>query len=344
MMDFDNFEGSPPAHSLSQQDKAAAVLLAMGKSVAGKLLKFFTQSELQAIIASAQSLRPIPPHELEELVNEFEDLFTEGAGLMDNAKAIEGILEEGLTPDEVDGLLGRRAAFAAFETTIWERLQESDPVLVSKFMLKEHPQTISYILSMMPSSFGAKVLLELPESGRADIINRTVNMKNVSPKAAGIIEARVVEMMNEIEAERNSTGSIKVAELMNELEKNQVDTLLTSLETISAESVKKVRPKIFLFDDVLAMPQRSRVALFNDISGDIITMALRGASLEVREAVLSAIGARQRRMIESDLAAAGDTNPNPRETAIARRSIAQEAIRLAASGQIALKEGQPAAA
>jgi flagellar motor switch protein FliG len=38
-------------------------------------------------------------------------LFSEGTGLMDNAKAMEGILEEGLTPDEVDGLLGRRAQF-----------------------------------------------------------------------------------------------------------------------------------------------------------------------------------------------------------------------------------------
>ena len=116
MMDFDNFEASAPTRPLSQTDKAAAVLLAMGKPIAGKLLKFFTQSELQGIIASAQALRSIPPHELEVLVNEFEDLFTEGAGLMDNAKAIEGILEEGLTPDEVDGLLGRRATFAAYET------------------------------------------------------------------------------------------------------------------------------------------------------------------------------------------------------------------------------------
>ncbi|MDO9416074.1 flagellar motor switch protein FliG [Pararhizobium sp.] len=344
MMDFDNFEASAPTRVLSQQDKAAAVLLAMGKGVAGKLLKFFTQSELQAIIASAQSLRSIPPHELEALVNEFEDLFTEGAGLMDNAKAIESILEEGLTPDEVDGLLGRRTAFAAFEASIWERLQDSDPTLVCQFMLKEHPQTIAYILSMMPSSFGAKVLLQLPEISRADIVNRTVNMKSVSPKAAMIIETRVVDMMNEIEMERNSTGSVKVAELMNEMEKTEVDTLLNSLENISVESVKKVRPKIFLFDDILLMPQRSRVTLFNDISGDIITMALRGSPMEVREAVLSAIGARQRRMIESDLQASGDATPNPRETAIARRSIAQEAIRLAASGQITLKESQSAAA
>ncbi|CAN7538028.1 flagellar motor switch protein FliG [Pararhizobium sp. LjRoot235] len=343
MMDFDNFEASAPTRPLSQMDKAAAVLLAMGKPIAGKLLKFFTQSELQGIIASAQSLRSIPPHELEILVNEFEDLFTEGAGLMDNAKAIEGILEEGLTPDEVDGLLGRRTAFAAYEANIWDRLQDSDPVYVAEHLGKEHPQTIAYVLSMMPSTFGAKVLLQLPESSRADIINRAVNMKNVSPKAAQIIETRVMELMRDLDADRNSAGSIKIAEVMNELEKTQVDTLLASLASINTESVKKVRPKIFLFDDVLYMPQRSRVQLFNDVSSDIITMALRGSNMELRESVLAAIGARQRRMIESDLAA-GDTGINPRDIAIARRSITQEAIRLAASGQIELKEKEAAAA
>jgi len=337
MMDFENFGNTAVAAPLTPVEKAAAVLLAMGKGVAGKLLKYFTQNELQAIIAAAQNLRAIPPHELIELVNEFEDLFTEGAGLMDNAKMMEGILEEGLTPDEVDGLLGRRAAFQAYETTIWDRLQDADPIAVSRFLLDEHPQTVAYILSMMPSSFGAKVLLEIPDDVRADIINRTVNLKDASPKATAIVEARVIEMIEALNAERNSVGSNKVADLMNELEKSQVDEMLASLETVSTESVKKVRPKIFLFEDVLYMPQRSRVSLFNDVSGDIITAALRGASMELREAVLSAIGARQRRMIESDLAA-GDQGVNQREVAIARRSITQEAIRLAAAGQIQLKE------
>ena len=71
---------------------------------------------------------------------------------------------------------------------------------------------------------------------------------------------------------------------MNELEKPQVDTLLDSLETLSKESANKVRPKIFLFEDLLLMPQRSRVLLLNDISGDILTMALRGASSEIANA------------------------------------------------------------
>ena len=337
MMDFDDFGTAVTEKPLSQAEKAAAVLLAMGKGVAGKLLKYFTQAELQTIIASAQRLRTIPPDELLLLVNEFEDLFTEGTGLMDNAAAIEAILEEGLTPEEVDGLLGRRTAFQAYESSIWDRLQDADPAFVGKFLTREHPQTIAYILSMLPSAFGAKVLLQLPDSRRADIMNRTVNMKDVSPKAAQIIENRVLELINAIEAERNSAGSAKVADLMNELEKPQVDTLLTSLETISKEAVNKVRPKIFLFEDLLYMPQRSRVLLLNDIAADILTMALRGASAEMKEGVLSAISPRQRRMIESDLAVPAAAL-NPREIAIARRAVAQEAIRLANAGQILLKE------
>jgi flagellar motor switch protein FliG len=340
MMDFDDFGGALAEKPLSQAEKAAAVLLAMGKTVAGRLLKYFTQHELQLIITSAQSLRPIPPDELALLVAEFEDLFTEGAGLMDNAKAIESILEEGLTPDEVDSLLGRRTAFQAYETSIWDRLGEAEPAFVGRFLLREHPQTIAYILSMMPSSFGAKVLLELPESRRADIMNRTVNLKDVSPKAAQIIEKRVVSLLVEIDSERNSNGSAKVAELMNELEKPQVDVLLNSLESLSKESVNKVRPKIFLFEDLMHMPQRGRVLLLNDISADILTMSLRGSPVEMREVVLSSISPRQRRMIESDLSS-GAVGVNPREIAIARRAIAQEAIRLASSGQIQLKESDP---
>jgi flagellar motor switch protein FliG len=256
---------------------------------------------------------------------------------MDNAKAIEGILEEGLTPDEVDGLLGRRTAFQALETSIWDQLENADPQFVARYLLKEHPQTIAYILSMVPSSAGARVLMEMPESRRADILNRTVKLKDVSPKAAGIIENRVIEILREYDAERNSTGTVKVAELMNELEKTQVENLLDSLEALSQEAAQKVRPKIFLFEDLLAMPQRSRVALFNDISGDVITTALRDSPVDIREAVLSSIGARQRRMIESDLSAPA-SGITARQIAIARRSIAQEAIRLATNGQIVLKD------
>jgi flagellar motor switch protein FliG len=332
---FTEYAQAEPAPALTKAQKAAAILIAMGKPVAGKLLKYFASSELQLIIANAQTLRTIPADELEVLVSEFEDLFTEGTGLMDNARAMEDILEEGLPPDEVDGLLGRRTFFQALETSIWDRLQDADPVVIGNFLSREHPQTVAYIVTQLPSAFAAKTLLQLPDEKRADIMHRTVNMKEVNPKIAEIIHKRVVDLVEALEADRNSTGTNKVADIMNELEKPQVDALLGALGSISTKAVERVRPKIFLFEDILEMPSKSRVMLFDDISNDLITSALRDTRPELRETVLGSLGARQRRMIEADLAGGGGS---PRDTEVARRSIAQEAIRLAAAGRIVLKE------
>lgn len=335
---YSPYSGARPAAPLSTPEKAAAILLAMGKPVAGRLLKFFQQSELQKVIACAQTLRQVPPDELAELVGEFEALFSEGTGLMDNARAIEGILEEGLTPDEVDGLLGRRQAVEQRnDLPVWERLEAMEPAALARILARENAQIIAYIVSMLPAGVAGRTLLALPEAQRPDILRRALNMKQVNPRVAAIVERRVKDIVGEMESQKNNAGPAKVADMMNEMEKPEVETLLGSLETISRKDAERVRPRIFLFDDIAAMPARSRATLFNDISGDVITTALRGAQEGVREAVLSAIGARQRRMIESDLAA-GSFAVRENEIAAARRSICQEAIRLASEGTIELRE------
>lgn len=336
MTGYDEFQDPPALPELDPRDKAAAVLLAMGKSVAGKLLKYFEEDELQHIILRAKKLRPIPPQELSELVNEFEDLFSEGTGLMDSAKAIEDILEEGLEADEIDKLLGRAAVFETIQTTVWDRVQEYDSARIGDFLAQENPQTSAYIVSMLPPAYAGQVLMEIPEALRATIIHRTVNLKPVNPRVGDIIEKRVTDLLSELDLEKNSTGSIRVADMMNELEKSDVESLLGALETISETDVAKVRPRIFLFEDLVTMPAKSRVTLFNDIAGDVITTALRGADATIQEAVLSSIGARQRRMIESDLA--GESPVRPREINVARRSITQEAIRLAGNETITLRD------
>ncbi len=117
MMDFDNFGSTAVGQPLRPIGQGRS--RSSGHGQAGRQassLKFFTQGELQGDHRRGPEPALHPAARALELVNEFEDLFTEGAGLMDNAKMMESILEEGLTPDEVDGLLGRRTAFQAYET------------------------------------------------------------------------------------------------------------------------------------------------------------------------------------------------------------------------------------
>lgn len=65
------------ALALTQAQKAATILVAMGKPSAGRLLKFFKQDELKALMEGARLLRTIPQAELEKVVSEFENEFTE---------------------------------------------------------------------------------------------------------------------------------------------------------------------------------------------------------------------------------------------------------------------------
>ena len=178
--------------------------------------------------------------------------------------------------------------------------------------------------------------MAFPVERRADIVRRALNLKRVNPRVSAIIEQRLGAFLADRESNAPAGGSDKVVEMMNELAKPEVDELLDQLETISKADAARVRPKIFLFDDIVDMPLKSRVTLFNDLSSEVITMALKGASDQLKEAVLSAIGARQRRMIEAELG--GETPGGARDVAVARRSVTQEAIRLAANGTITLKE------
>ena len=100
------------ALSLTRPQKAAAMLVAMGKPSASRLLKFFKQEELRALIDAAKMLRTIPQSELEKIVAEFEAEFTEGAGLLDSADKMETMLNESLSREEMDALMGVEKAEA----------------------------------------------------------------------------------------------------------------------------------------------------------------------------------------------------------------------------------------
>jgi flagellar motor switch protein FliG len=99
---------------LSRAQKAAAILVAMGKSSAGRLLKFFKQDELKALIEAARTLKTIPQSELEKVVAEFEAEFAEGAGLLDSGDTMASIINETLSPDEINAIMeGTKAAVKA---------------------------------------------------------------------------------------------------------------------------------------------------------------------------------------------------------------------------------------
>ena len=330
---------------LTRAQKAAAILVAMGKQSAGRLLKFFKQEELKGLVEAARTLKTIPQSELEKIVGEFESEFAEGVGLLDSGDAMSNILNETLSEDELKAIMdgGKPEVQEAVQTPIWPELEKLAPERLAALLGNEHPQTIAMILANLASSASAGVVVHLPKAARGEVIKRMISLGSVPDRARSMVENQLRARLDaEASVKDISAGQARVASILNELDKDDLDEVMEDVEAAGAPDLETLRSKLFSFEDVILLSQKSRVALFDSIPAEQVTAALRSASPELAEAVLSAIGARSRRMIEAELKDAA-ASPPPDEVARARKAIASGAIRLSSEGLVELPSAQAAA-
>lgn len=329
---------------LTKAQKAAAILVAVGKPAAGRLLKFFKQEELKELMEGARRLKTIPQSELEQIVAEFEEEFAEGAGLLDSADAMDTILTENLSQDEMNAIMGRQTDMASIEELPpWEAIEAIDPEPIAAFLAKEHPQTAAYVLSNLASPAAAKVMLVLTKEVRGEIVKRMLSLGSVSTPARRLIERRLrTEFLETTSGKLSKEGQAKVVGVLNELDKSELDAVMEELAEAGAEDLASLRAQLFSFEDFINLTHKARVTVFDGIDIDLLTMALRDANPVLIEAALSALGARTRRMIEAELAQPSDTL-NPADINKARRTIVSRTITMANDGIIQLPAAQDAA-
>ncbi len=320
----------------------------MGKPSAGKLLKFFKQEELRGLIEAARSLKTIPQSELDRIVSEFESEFAEGAGLLDSGDTMNNILTETLTPEEVDAIMdGEKKVDEAPKETFWPQLEKLPAERVAAALEREHPQTVALVLSTIAAPASAAIMVKLPKPVRGEVVKRMMALGKVTDKARELVENKLrAKLTDESSVRDNSAGQKRVAGVLNELDKSLLDDVMEDMVAAGTPDLEELKSKLFAFEDVVLLSQAARVALFDNIQTEMVTVALRGAEAALAEAVLSAIGARSRRMIESELKDAAGNIPAD-EISAARRSIASTAIRLSSEGALVLPgqaDGEEAAA
>ena len=327
-----------PLSTLSRPQKAAAILVAMGKPSASRLLKFFKQEELKALIEGARLLRTIPQADLERIVAEFEAEFTEGAGLLDSADKMDTILNESLSPEEMDALMGKGDGGKKKDNLlpVWPQLEKLEAAQVGVFLTNEHPQTAAMILSKVAPAYAAGVVLTLDKPVRTEIIKRMMEMAVVPEAATKLVESQIrTTVLSESGQKDTSAGQTRVASVLNELDKSQLEEVMGDLAEGGMSDLEAIRARLFAFDDIPMMTQKARVALFDGLSTELLTLALRGTAMPLAEAVLSSIGARSRRMIEAELSQGSEGVP-PADILRARKTIASTALRMANEGLLEL--------
>lgn len=325
---------STPALTASQ--KAAAILAAMGRERASRMLKHFKHEELRVLIDAGQTLKNIPQPDLRQLVGEFEHEFSEGVGLLDSADHIRKLVDEELTGEELDAIFGRtrETVLEAQEPTIWRDLETVEIEKLTGFLKTENPQIVAFVCSKLSAKRTAEILASFGRPQRSALIGKILKLGAISPLAQQSIETALTEAFA---VKGNAGGGAaereKVADIISAFEPQAADEILVDLSAIVEEkSVAAVKKLVFRFEDIGSLPQAQRTLLLDALQTDVVTEAVRGASDDLREAVLSALSQRTRRMIEAELAGNAPIRPDAVEGA--RRAVMARAKKLIAEGQI----------
>ncbi|WP_062014263.1 FliG C-terminal domain-containing protein [Aureimonas sp. AU4] len=317
--------------------RAAILLLAMGGEGAAKLLKHFSPEELRQLRQGAAAQSPVSSMELEEIVSEFQDAFRSGPGLIGLDGELSKLLRSSLSTDELALVFQGEEAAVDSGLPVWYELEQLGSEAIGALLSREHPQVAAYALQRIKAEVAAAIVATMDPARRNDVVRRMLSAKPPAEAMQRLIEQRFREafVQGSNGAERRARHAT-LAEIVNRMEKQQTEELLQAIEVEEPEEAVALRKLLFAFEDILTLPRKSRLLLFDAIPTETVTLSLAGAEPDLREAVLSSLGARARRMVEAELSR-GDVG-NADAVQAARRTIAASALRLSAEGRIDLSE------
>jgi flagellar motor switch protein FliG len=332
--------GANRERALSGPDKAAALLLLMGKPPAARLLKQFDQPDLRAVAQAAAGLGAIPATTLDRLVEEFAAGFSASAVLLGDAGQAKNLLAEALPPEQVADILDS-ALGVTKQLDVWQSLAQAPESAIIALLMAERAATATYILSKLDPAAATRIVAALPRERRNAALCAMVAPLDVTPLAARLIEEAVGGVLKE--APKSAVGAeerSRIASIINSLDPEEAEDAMRALEQVRPKDAAILKTMLFTFNDLPNLSERARALLFDRVSIDIVVMALRGTEAEFRDAVLSSMPSRGRRLVEGELNS-GAFAP-PQNIAKARKAIADIVLGMASRNEIELR-GPPAA-
>ncbi|WP_158808092.1 flagellar motor switch protein FliG [Beijerinckia sp. L45] len=318
---------------LQGPEKVAALLLVMGKPLASKLLVHFDAAELKLITRSAAELGSVPIDVLEELVEEFAGDFSKELELHGTADQAEGLLAGALPPDQVADIMSD--VLGSSNKTIWQKIAAVTPRLLTDYLLMQHPQVIALALSKVDAGAAAEVMALMPRPVRNETMRRLLSLRPVSDPPIRLIEVRLHDELIVNPPRPAGASASKMADIINKMAPEHMHELLESLEQDRPEEAEFLRSKLFSFDDLVKLPQKTRQVLFEKVPSERIVLALIGTDEEFCANVLSSLTARARRLVENEMSNAGSAAQ--KDIAAARRAIVGMLLEMAEAGEVELR-------
>lgn len=322
---------------LSSTEKAALTLLTLGKEAASKILQHLSEHEVKKISRAFMSVSELDRETQFLIAKEFRNMLKAGKTVLVDGKEFAREVISGAFGENADNLLDYITG--AKKESIAQILADIPLNILVGFISSEHPQTAAFLLSKMTPDQAAQVIQAIPEEEQVDIILRLANLGPV--KAEVVDEVREV-LKNQLRGtllnrDEETGGPKAVANILNYADRALETRLLGELEETHPELAEEIRNLMFTFEDIKKLDDRSIQTVLKEVPRDLLVLALKTASDEIKSLIFRNVSQRAAEMIKDDLASMGPVKVKDVEKA--QQQIIDIIRRLEAEGKVAIGGG-----
>lgn len=329
----------PNVSHLTGAQKAAIVLLKLGKERSAKIMKQLGDREVTVVtgeIVRAQGVRREEANasllEFAMLAKANDELATGG---IDRAREM---LEASVGAERADEILDNLRVSMA--RAPFEFLRKTDPRQVLNFLAGEHPQTVALVLAHMPPEQSSIVLGGLDEDVQTDVSIRIAKLEPTSPEVIAqmevVLERRFGATMAHQNAER-ADGVQTLIDILNRSDRATERSIFDGLETEEAELAEHVRSRMFVFEDIISLEDRAIQLILRTVDSKELATALKGVSAKVKEKISGNMSERAAVNLDEEIMLLGSVRMKTVEEA--QGAIVRSIRALEESGQIVVSRG-----
>ena len=329
----------PAPAPLSGRQKLAVVCMAVGPEVAARLTGSLGTDDAELLTYEIAQMDRVDAATTEAVLTEWleaalgvESLTTGGL------EFARDVLERAYGRQKAEQIL-RRITAQLGDTAGLRRLRKADPQQLATTLRGEHPQTVALVLAHLDPAHTAAVLRELPTAFGGDVLFRMAKMEKVSPEMLQLIERAL-----SAEADLNFQGGMStaggpaaVAAVLNLMSGPLEKELLDGVGERDAALSEQIQNLMFVFEDLLALDDKSLQRLLREVDAKQLALALKAASEELKGKILGCMSQRAVGALNEEMEFMGPVKM--RDVEAAQSAIVTQVRKLEETGEIVLTAG-----
>ncbi len=325
-------------NEISGITKSAVLLISLGPEKSSKIFKHLKEEEIEQLTLEIANTRSVSPQLKEQILNEFYEVCLAQQYIAEGGIGYaRDLLEKALGEEKAKDVIGRLTA--SLQVRPFEFIRKTDPGQLLNFIQDEHPQTIALILSYLPSSQASMIVSSLPLEKQADVAKRIAKMDRTSPdvikEVERVLERKLASLVNQ---DYTIVGGVDaIVDILNNVDRGTERHIMENLEIDEPELADEIRKKMFVFEDILALDDRTIQRVLRDVQNDDLAIALKGANEEVQNTIFNNLSKRLSAMIREDMDFMGPVRMKDVEEA--QQKIVNIIRKLEDTGEIVIARG-----